>query len=324
MKLRKRDYRLNLNKPRNRLKYRIPTLLIVGCGDVGLRLVRWLREKHPASRLKIVATARNPNKQAAIRLAGAMPYLLDLDATKAPPQTRRKSLKGFAHWMINLSPPPNDSPGTDKRSLRLTTELAQHPSNELEQRWVYISTSGIYGDCQGQWVEESRPARPKNIRAVRRVAGEGHHRAKGACILRAPGIYGHDRLPIDRLKAGTPALTHNDDIYTNHIHALDLAILSWLALFRGHRTRVFNASDDSQMKMADYFDQVADAFGLPRPNRVSRDEIALRVSPMMLSFMVESRRLINARIKKELRAQLRYPTVAHTLATAGDLPLSTQ
>jgi dTDP-4-dehydrorhamnose reductase len=316
MKLRKRDYRLNLNRPLNSAKHCIPTLLIVGCGDVGLRLVKWLRAMHPASRLRIVATYRNPGNRAAIHLAGATPFFLDLDTNKIMPLNARKTLKGLADWMINLSPPPNDSPGTDKRSLRLTTELAQHQGNRIGQRWVYISTSGVYGDCQGQWVEESRPPKPKNIRAVRRVAGEAHHRAKGACVLRAPGIYGHDRLPIDRLKAGTPALTRDDDIFTNHIHALDLAILSWLALFRGRRTRVFNASDDSQMKMADYFDQVADAFELARPERVSRDDIAKLVSPMMLSFMVESRRLQNERIKKELRAKLRYPTVAHTLASA--------
>jgi nucleoside-diphosphate-sugar epimerase len=285
-----------------------PTLLIVGCGDVGLRLVKWLRAKHPASRLRILATYRTAGKAAEIRNAGATPFLLDLDN---PSLVNTKRLRGLAHWMINLSPPPNDSAGTDPRSKSLLQALDGTPN----PRWVYISTSGVYGDCQGAWVDETRPVAAKSARGARRVDGERIHRAKGASILRAPGIYGQDRLPIDRLKAGTPALREEEDTYTNHIHALDLAIMSWLAIFRGSAKRVFNASDDSQMKMGDYFDAVATAFDLPKPPRLPRAEVAKAVSPMMLTFMSESRRLKNMRMKKELRMRLRYPTVASTLAS---------
>ncbi len=299
-----RDYRLN---QKNAQAGR-PTLLIVGCGDVGLRLVKWLRAKHPPSRLRILATYRTAGKAAEIRNAGATPMLLDLDS---PSSVNTKRLRGLAHWMINLSPPPNDSAGTDPRSKSLLQALDGTPS----PRWVYISTSGVYGDCQGAWVDETRPVAAKSARGARRVDGERIHRAKGASILRAPGIYGQDRLPIDRLKAGTPALREEDDTYTNHIHALDLAIMSWLAIFRGSAKRVFNASDDSQMKMGDYFDAVATAFDLPKPPRLPRAEVAKAVSPMMLTFMSESRRLKNQRMKKELRMRLRYPTVASTLAS---------
>jgi nucleoside-diphosphate-sugar epimerase len=298
-----RDYRLN----RQTALAARPTLLIVGCGDVGLRLVKWLRAKHPAHRLRILATYRTVGKAVAIRSAGATPVHLDLDKRSA---IAKKRLSGIAHWMINLSPPPNDSAGTDPRSKNLMLALAGTAS----QRWVYISTSGVYGDCQGALVDESRPIAAKSARGARRVDGERIHRAKGASVLRAPGIYGQDRLPIDRLKAGTPALREEDDTYTNHIHALDLAIMSWLAVFRGSAKRVFNASDDSQMKMGEYFDAVAAAFGLPKPPRLPRAEVAKVVSPMMLTFMSESRRLINRRMKKELRMRLRYPTVASTLA----------
>jgi nucleoside-diphosphate-sugar epimerase len=298
-----RDYRLNRQTP---LSTR-PTLLIIGCGDVGLRLVRWLRAKHPASRLRILASFRTAGKAAEIRRAGATPILLDLDNRRS---VRAKRFGALAHWMINLSPPPNDSAGTDPRSKHLIQALA----GTSNPRWVYISTSGVYGDCEGAWVDETRRVAAKSARGARRVDGERIHRAKSASILRAPGIYGQDRLPIDRLRAGTPALREEDDTYTNHIHALDLAIMSWLAVFRGSAKRVFNASDDSQMKMGDYFDAVATAFDLPKPPRLPRAEVAKAVSPMMLTFMSESRRLKNERMKKELRMRLRYPTVASTLA----------
>jgi nucleoside-diphosphate-sugar epimerase len=288
-----------------------PTLLIVGCGDVGLRLVKWLRSKHPATRLRIFATYRTLGKAAEIRNAGATPFHLDLDK---PSSINAKRLSGVAHWMINLSPPPNDSAGTDPRSKHLLDAL----ESTRNARWVYISTSGVYGDCQGAWVDEARPVAAQSARGARRVDGERIHRANGASVLRAPGIYGQDRLPIDRLKAGTPALREEDDTYTNHIHALDLAIMSWLAVFRGSAKRVFNASDDSHMKMGDYFDAVANAFDLPKPPRLPRAEVAKAVSPMMLTFMSESRRLKNDRMKKELRMRLRYPTVASTLTALKD------
>jgi nucleoside-diphosphate-sugar epimerase len=297
-----RDYRLNTQSR----TFKRPTLLIIGCGDVGLRLVQWLRAKHPISRLRIIATYRSAGKSAEIRAAGAIPLLLDLDSLK-----QFKRLSGIAHWMINLSPPPSDSPGTDPRSQR----LMRITEGTISPRWVYISTSGVYGNCDGEWVDETRPVAAKSARGARRVAGEKIHRSQGASVLRAPGIYAHNRLPIDRLKAGTPALQERDDTYTNHIHALDLAIMSWLAVFRATAKRVFNASDDSHMKMGDYFDAVATAFGLPKPPRLPRSEVEKIVSPIMMSFMSESRRLTNHRMKRELRMALRYPTVAITLET---------
>jgi nucleoside-diphosphate-sugar epimerase len=186
---------------------------------------------------------------------------------------------------------------------------------------VYVSTSGVYGDCGGALVDETRTVAPKNARARRRVDAEQVLRAWArrshgrVAILRAPGIYGHDRLPLERMRAGTPALASEDDVYTNHIHAEDLARLVALALVRGLPGRVYHASDDTRMKMADYFDAVAAATGLPRPPRLPRAQLAQAVSPATLSFMSESRQLANGRIKRELGARLRYPTVAATLAT---------
>jgi nucleoside-diphosphate-sugar epimerase len=183
-----------------------------------------------------------------------------------------------------------------------------------ERRFVYISTTGVYGDRAGAWIDETAPLAPLNERAVRRVDAERMARRAGACVLRVPGIYAHDRLPLERLRAGTPILTADDDVYTNHIHADDLARICIAALFRGRRARVYNAVDDSQLKMGEYFDLVADRFDAPRPPRLPRAEMKAAVSPMMYSFMNESRRLDNARLKRELRVRLRWPTVSTMLA----------
>ena len=135
--------------------------------------------------------------------------------------------------------------------------------------------------------------------------------------MRAPGIYSGQRLPLGRLRAQTPVLDAEEDAYTNHIHAEDLARMTVAALRFGHSGRMYNASDDSLLKMGDYFDLVADRCGLPRPPRVSRAEAGRHIPANLLSFMRESRRLSNARIKRELRFTLRYPTVRDGIAGAG-------
>ncbi len=141
----------------------------------------------------------------------------------------------------------------------------------------YISTSGVYGDCDGDLIDETRALRPATARACRRLDAECQLRALGrrgvvVSILRVPGIYAADRLPIERLRKGIPALYAPDDVYTNHIHADDLAMLTCAAVRYGRNNRTYNATDDSQIKMGDYFDLVADRFGLPRAPRLSRRE----------------------------------------------------
>ncbi|HJV63058.1 MAG TPA: NAD-dependent epimerase/dehydratase family protein, partial [Albitalea sp.] len=190
------------------------------------------------------------------------------------------------------------------------------------QRIVYASTTGVYGDCGGERFDETRRVNPGTDRARRRVDAEArlrwHGRASGArvSILRIPGIYARDREgghPRERLERGTPVLRAEDDVYTNHIHADDLARACVAALVRGLPQRVVHASDDSELKMGDYFDLAADLCGLPRPRRISRDEARQQLSPMAMSFMSESRRLCNDRLKKELRLALRYPTAREGL-----------
>jgi nucleoside-diphosphate-sugar epimerase len=180
---------------------------------------------------------------------------------------------------------------------------------------VYISTSGVYGDCGGARVDESRPVNPGTERGARRVDAEramtewGERAGVKVTILRVPGIYAADRLPVERLKRGTPVLRAEDDVYTSHVHAEDLAAICVRALDADAPPGIYNANDDSEMKMGDWFDLVANRFGLPRPPRVSRTEAARAISPVLLSFMSESRRLVNRRMKEALGIRLRYPTV---------------
>lgn len=296
-------------------RFRRATVLLVGCGDVGQRLGTRIGAQHPPDRIRVIGTARGAQRAAELREQGILPLDADLDALR-----RLARLRGFAQWMIDLAPPPNTGPD-DPRTRRLLAALAPHTGSRRTQRWVYVSTTGVYGDCGGARFDETRPVAPTNARAVRRVDAEKRFRAASVrriartSILRVPGIYdSHGRLPLERLRKGTPALTPADDVHTNHIHADDLSAICWLAVFRGRACRVFHAVDDSELRMGDYFDRVAEAAGLPRPPRLDRKALAAVVSPMLLSFMSESRRLVNRRLKRELRVRLAYPTVDDTLA----------
>jgi nucleoside-diphosphate-sugar epimerase len=287
-----------------------PRLLVVGCGDVGMRLLPLL-----AGRFRVFALTSQPERRAELRAAGAVPLVADLDQ----PATLGR-LRGLAEWVLHLAPPQPEG-ATDRRTRHLVAALGG------VKRLVYVSTTGVYGDCRGELVRESRPVAPRSARAVRRVDAERVLRAwalmNGArlAILRVPGIYAGERLPVKRLEQGTPALRSEDDVYTNHIHADDLARIVALALFRGSPGRVVHAVDDTRLKMGDYFDAVADALSLPRPPRLPRAELQAVVSPALLSFMSESRVLDNTRLKRELRVRLRYPDVAAALAQLRAAPV---
>jgi nucleoside-diphosphate-sugar epimerase len=258
-------------------------------------------------RYRIFALLRDPLQCAVWRDAGATPVLADLDDAAS-----LRRIAGLAEIVMHFAPPPDHGP-LDTRTRRLLAALAKGKS--LPQRLVYISTSGVYGDCSGERIDETRTPRPTTARAARRVDAERQLRIFGRrhgvviSILRAPGIYAADRLPIERLQKGTQALRDEDDVFTNHIHADDLAMLACAALRYGQANRAYNATDDSEMKMGEYFDLVAQRFGLPKAPRLSRAEAVEQMRPLQLSFMSESRRLANQRIKKELRASLRYPRV---------------
>jgi nucleoside-diphosphate-sugar epimerase len=225
-------------------------------------------------------------------------------------------IAGIAHIVLHFAPPPN-SGESDTRTRNLLAALSR---DTLPERLFYISTSGVYGDCSGARVSETHPLNPQSARAQRRVDAEQSIRAWAqrnhvhASILRVPGIYAADRLPLERLRAGIPAIVAEQDSCTNHIHAEDLARIVVAALRHAKPNRVYHASDDSDLKMGDYFDAVADAFNLARAPRLARNEVERIVSPMLWSFMHESRRLSNERMKNELKVKLRYATVENALA----------
>ncbi len=274
-------------------------LLIVGFGDVAERLV-----KRYAGQAQFIGMTRRPERAAELRALGVVPLVGDLDAPQS--LARLPQVDGVFHF----APPPNEG-RTDPRTTHLLHALGRRGKPAA---LVYISTSGVYGNCGGQWVAETRAVAPVNGRAVRRVDAERQLRAWGEAmrvqvsILRAPGIYAADRLPLERIKRGTPALVAAEDSYTNHIHADDLARLAWAAMFRGRSQRVYHAVDAHPLKMGDWFDSCADAFDLPRPPRVDRVEAEKVLSEALLSFLRESRQLSNARTTRELRLKYRYPT----------------
>jgi nucleoside-diphosphate-sugar epimerase len=341
---------------------RRPRVLIVGCGDVGMRCVEQLQH-----RAHIFALTSHAERRVTLRAAGVTPLVGDLDAPRS-----LKRLAGLAPVVLHLAPPQKDgaedsrtrallaaltapraratarygltahAPVGRQRRLRAAARLgnpAGSPPRHAAQaaivpdaplrtalrrappRIVYASTSGVYGDCGGALIDETRTVAPANPRARRRVSAERQLRqaaargALSACIARIPGIYAGNRLPLARLAKRTPALVDADDVYTTHIHADDLAAILLRMTTHGRPSRVIHASDNSTLKMGEYFDRVADAYGVERAPRISREAAERQLEPMMLSFMRESRVLANVRLMRELKVHLRYRDVDEFLRT---------
>ncbi|MPZ43021.1 MAG: NAD(P)H-binding protein [Betaproteobacteria bacterium] len=286
------------------------TLLIAGFGDIAQRALPRL-----TARFCVTALVRPERVREIPTRPGLAIEPGDLDD---PASLRR--FAGRASHVLHCAPPA----GTDTTDPRTANLLAMLASCALPQRLVYISTSGVYGDCAGAWVDETRAVNPATDRARRRVDAEAQivafqrAHAVRCVILRAPGIYAADRLPLERLRKGTPVLRPEDDVYTNHIHADDLAAISVTALTHPGAHGIYNACDDTQLSMGDWFDLLADRAGLPRPPRIARAQAASRIPAALLSFMSESRRLSNRRMREELGVQLRYPTVFDGLPAAID------
>jgi nucleoside-diphosphate-sugar epimerase len=289
-----------------------PRILIIGCGDIGLRVARQLAPSY-----RVFALTSSQSRFQELREVGATPILGNLDQ----PESLWR-LAGLAQTVIHLAPPQN-SGNRDCRTRNLIRILAQ--GSNAVRRLIYISTTGVYGDHRGAKVSEITPVNPQSERAKRRVDAERALRLWGPAngvavtILRVPGIYAADRLPIERLESKTPALVAEEDAYSNHIQSDDLARLVCAAVYHGKPQRIINACDGGETKMGDYFDEVADAFGLQRPTRLPGNELQKIVSPMLWSFMRESRRVTNTRLH-ELKTPLRYQSVGHFLKTISKNP----
>jgi nucleoside-diphosphate-sugar epimerase len=282
-------------------------IFIVGCGYVGRRVAA----AEQARGNRVSALARTPESAEAQRAVGIEPVRGDLDD--------RDSLAGLdvaGQGVYYFAPPP----ATGARDTRMAAFLAAI-APRAPRRIVYISTTGVYGDCHGEWVDETRAPNPTADRARRRLDAEQQLQAFGArtgceaVILRVPGIYGPDRLPVERLRKGLPLLREDEAPWSNRVHADDLVAACVAAMARGRTGAVYNVSDGHPSTMTDYFRRVADALGLPRPPEISRVEAGDRIDAGMLSYLAESKRIDNRRMREELGVAPRYPTLAEGLAT---------
>lgn len=282
-------------------------VLVVGAGDVALRALPWLTR-----RFRVLALARERDAETLRRWreGGARVLAGDLDDRAS---VRR--VAGVADAVLYLAPPPASGEGDP----RMRNFLAALGRGSLPRTMAVVSTTGVYGDCAGRVVDETQKVRPQTARGRRRADAERRarrlvRRGVGVRILRAPGIYALERLPVVRLYEGVPAVRAEEDGFSNHIHADDLAQAVCLALFRGGTGRVMNVADGVAVQSGAFFDAVADALGLTRPPRLPRAEVLAQVSPMRASFLRESRRLDTKRLQEELRVRLRHPDVLAFLA----------
>lgn len=279
-----------------------PHLLIAGCGYVGQRLALRLRD-----RFEVAALVRTSEKAAALERQGIRTLVIDLDRVRAGGASLPERLDQEA--IVYLTPPPN----VGESDLRLDRFL--HLAIVPPKAFVYISTTGVYGDTEGGFVDESTPVQPRTERARRRVSAEEMtrvwctERRVRRVVLRVPGIYGPGRLPLDRLKQREPVVCPEDAGITNRIHVDDLVTACELAVVNKEARGVYNVTDGNSISSTTFFDAVASIAGLPCPPRVSMEEAQLTFSPERLSFLNESRRVGNERMLKHLGVTLQYADI---------------
>ena len=278
---------------------------IVGCGDLGTRVARACLDRGD----EVAGWVRSANGLARLKAADVPGLRVDLDSLES-------EIPGVANHLLYYFAPPPASGSMDPRVARLIQTLGESAS---PQRVVYLSTTGVYGDCQGEWVDETRSPRPAVDRSRRRLEAEERWRKWSTrsggelVILRVAGIYGPGKLPTGRLQSGQPMVGEADSPITNHIHMLDLVEICLAAMQRGRSGEVYNVSDGHPGSMTGYFNQVADFLELPRPPVISRAEAEQHLSPGMLSYLAESRRLSNRKMLDELGVELSYPTLREGL-----------
>ena len=259
--------------------------LIVGCGDIGQRIASRLL----AQGMSVTGVVHSSASAEALRAAGIAPLQCDLDQAAV-----QWPAADAIYW---CAPPP--TLGVDDPRLAAALRQLPPPAKGL----LYVSTSGVYGDCQGRWIDEAEPLKPQSARGQRRLAAELYLRAWAArtgaktITLRVPGIYGPGRLPVQRLQKGLPILRADESPWTNRIHADDLADAAVLALAKGPTGAAYNVSDGMPTTMTDYFLRCAALLGLPPPPQVTLVEARTQLSPALMSFMEESKRLRTAALR---------------------------
>lgn len=288
--------------PKNGLTYTVSQILIFGCGDTGQRVAR----RCLAQQLPVAGVVRSETSHRALLNAGIESFLIDLDAPITTSGLPSRDAKVF--YMV----PPPEQGDSDPR---LHTVLTALEHSGLPARILYISTSGVYGDCQGRWIDETAPLAPVTPRAQRRVAAEmalrewcDAHRVS-CIILRVPAIYGPGRLPLERLRSGMAALKAEECGFTNRIHIDDLARICIRAMNDAPDNTVYNVSDGNPSTFTDYLMLLAELTGLPKPPLVAMRDAEARIDAGMLGFMRESKRLRNDKLLHDLKFTLHYPDV---------------
>lgn len=286
-------------------------VVIVGCGDIGERVAQLER----AAGRPVRGLARSALSVERMRRSGIVPVSIDLDD---PASLRQLVVKDALIYYF--APPPGEGI-SDPRMINFVSIM--EPSN-LPVRVVLISTTGVYGDCAGEWVTEERLPNPQTDRARRRLAAEMNLRQWSeknqvlTVILRVPGIYGRGLLPEKRLRSGAPVLREEDSPYSNRIHADDLARACFIAGHHDSPGAMYNVSDSHPTTMTDFFFRVADLLGIPRPPEVTREQACRQLSQEMLSYLAESKRIDNRRLREELGVELMYPDLSAGLPSCFD------
>ncbi|MET0534420.1 MAG: SDR family oxidoreductase [Steroidobacter sp.] len=278
-----------------------PHILIAGCGYVGQRLASRLRD-----RFEVTALVRTTEKVTVLERQGIKTLSIDLDRPRVgssiPERLDQEAI-------VYLTPPP----GAGESDLRLDRFL--HLTIVPPKAFVYMSTTGVYGDTDGGFVDESTPVQPRTERARRRVSAEEmtrvwcNERRVRRVVLRVPGIYGPGRLPLDRLQQREPVICPEDAGITNRIHVEDLVTACEQAVLNKEARGVYNVTDGNSISSTAFIDTVAKLTGLPQPPRVSMEEAQLTFSPERLSFLNESRRVGNERMLRHLGVALKYPDI---------------
>jgi len=280
-------------------------VLIIGCGDTGRRLAALYR----ADGVDVAGVVRSAASAEALISAGIQAIRTDLDADALP------SLPSRGAQLFYFAPPVD----VGKDDVRIERLLEHLELTGIPARVLYMSTTGVYGDCEGRWIDETEPLRPSTYRAQRRIAAEQAcrrwcvaHRIPSV-VLRVPAIYGPGRLLTERLKSGMPTVKPEECSFTNRIHIQDLVAICRAAMEKAPDGAVYNASDGNPSTITDYLFQLADLTGMPRPPIISMQEAERMLSPSIMSFLKESKRIRNDRLRQELGFTLSYPDLASGL-----------
>ncbi len=282
-------------------------VFIIGCGYIGQRVARaWIARGE-----KVYALVRSKERTQELEGLGIKLVSGDLDQTQSLHGLRLEDA-----MVYYFAPPPREGVH-DTRMAALVSALKP---DAKPARCVLISTTGVYGDHGGAWVDESATLKPGSDRARRRLDAENVLRAWGrehkvaVVVLRVAGIYSPDRLPEARIRSGVPVVHEEECPYTNRIHADDLVEVCVAAVERGKPDEIYNVSDGTPGTMTEYFNAVADALGIPRPPTISMQTAKHQLSPGMLSYLSESRRLDNRKMLEEFGVRLKYPNLTSGLS----------